>query len=156
MQDDFKNAFAARLKQQKQDDRKAERGKLKGLSAPTKGDVQGLPVRLGGTTRDGSLGDFRSAFDTITSLNIKEWQDEEYGIVGVLLLSVVTLVLGFQYAFADAPDLGTNFAGGMEMTRGAEREQMTDKQIMLERCLGDAYSGGEQRMCKMKYGGSLF
>lgn len=30
MQDDLKNAFAARLKQQKQDDRKAERGKLKG------------------------------------------------------------------------------------------------------------------------------
>eukprot|EP00325_Prymnesiales_sp_UTEX-LB-985_P022659 CAMPEP_0174736720 /NCGR_PEP_ID=MMETSP1094-20130205/67163_1 /TAXON_ID=156173 /ORGANISM="Chrysochromulina brevifilum, Strain UTEX LB 985" /LENGTH=193 /DNA_ID=CAMNT_0015939867 /DNA_START=62 /DNA_END=643 /DNA_ORIENTATION=+ len=144
---DLRDAFANQLKKQKQDDRK----KLKGLGAPTKPDVEGLPIRLGGTTRDGSLGDLRASWQTLLSLDIKQWQQEEYGIVGVLVLSVVSVILGFNYAFAPVPDIGSNAPGGIERASGAALDAMDEKQRKLEACLADAYGGSEQRMCNIKY-----
>jgi hypothetical protein len=134
-----------------------ERQKLKGLGAPERPDVQGLPIRLGGTTRDGSLGDFRATLETLKGLrDVRSWQAEEYGLAGVLALFLATAIYGYNLAFSPPADIGTELPGGMVRSTGADLADMTETQRLRESCLADAYGGSEQLACKIKYGGKPF
>ena len=132
--DDMLGAFAARrneeVKGEKQKNRKPGEG-------PATQDREGLPIRLGGDVRDASLGDLRAAWNSFP-LDVRDWRQEEYGLVGVLLLTVITIAWGYNFAFGEPVTEQVPIP-----TSDRERE--------LYACLADAFGGSEKLICNVKY-----
>lgn len=83
---------------------KAARPKKPGEGAPTRTDVEGLPIRLGGSARDGSLGDLRAAAQNWEVLrDPRNWEAEEYGLLGVIAFTVAAIVWGYATYVAPPP-----------------------------------------------------
>ena len=94
------------------------------------------PIRKGGTVRDGSLGDFRAAFNRLS--NVKDWDTEEYGLILAIVFTVIVpAIWGYNYVF------------------GEKTEPKIDTTTELGRCLYDSYGSSEKQLCKMKYGGAV-
>ena len=74
----------------------------KGEGAPTR--EASFPVRLGGSTRDGSLGDIRAAVNSAKTLsNPKDWQAEEIGLIGVFVAFIAATSFLYNTYVADKP-----------------------------------------------------
>jgi hypothetical protein len=134
---DFLASFAARRAAEKEAERMANR--KPGQGPAKKADIEGLPIRLGGTTRDGSLGNVRAGWEQLKILSPSEWQSEEIGLIGILLLTVVTFAWGYNYVFA--PDVVPDAP-----------IPTTQKERDLYLCLADAFGGSEKLACNIKYG----
>ena len=134
---DFLASFAARRAAEKEAERMANR--KPGQGPAKRADVEGLPIRLGGTTRDGSLGNVRAGWEQLKILSPSEWQSEEIGLIGILLLTVVTFAWGYNYVFA--PDVVPDAP-----------IPTTQKERDLYLCLADAFGGSEKLACNIKYG----
>ena len=144
----------------------------KGEGAPERGDVEGLPIRMGGATRDGSLGDLRAAANTLKTLsNPRDWQAEEYGLIAVIL-SFVAGTAFFYYSYVYVPPISTEVPvtpAQAALTRAInacgdqacidrvtiENEPAIVQERQLDDCMGRAFSNTERNMCKSKYGGAL-
>ena len=153
-------AFAARVQQQ---------NLKKGEGAPTR-DAS-FPVRLGGSTRDGSLGDLRAAFNNLKSIRSpRDLEAEELGLLGVILSFVVgTAFFYFTYVADPTPTEEVKVskaqaelsralaecgdAACMERVR-AEKEPAVILERQLDDCFAKAFSGTERNICKRKFGGA--
>lgn len=164
-------AFAAAAKKNKAEAKKNKPLK-KGEGAPSKGDVEGLPIRMGGTKRDGSLGDLRAAANTLKTLsNPRDWQAEEYGFISVILAFVLGTAFFYNTYVADAP-IAKEFVASkatVALTKAiaecdsqecitrvqAEKEPAIVLENQLEGCMDRAFSGTERNICKSKFGGAM-
>ena len=163
----FSDAFASFAKKEKP---------LKpGQGGAKRDDVKGLPIRLGGTTRDGSLGSLRAAAKNWQVLrDPRNWESEEFGLIGVIAITVLSIWYGYvTYVSPSAPALRYGDAGYVspaqivrtnklascagdatcEQQVMQETQAKLDKQMDLDRCLNDAFGGTEKRMCQQKFGG---
>lgn len=134
---DFFAAFAAKRAEEKEKEREANR--KPGQGAAKKADVQGLPIRLGGTTRDGSLGDVRAGWEQFVRLNPKEWESEEFGLLGIFALTAISIIWGYNTAFAENVMVEAPIP-------------TTDSERALYSCLADAFGNSEKLACNIKYG----
>ena len=149
-------AFAAKKKEPK-----------KGLGAPTR-DAS-LPIRLGGTTRDGSLGDLRAAWAGLTSG--KPLEAEEYGLFAVILSFIAGTAFFYSAYVADkAPEEVQIGPAQQALTRALDKcddtacVQRVKSELMpavyqenqLDDCLDKAFSGTERGLCKKKFGSGGF
>lgn len=96
--DDEGSAFAAFVQQ-------VAGKKLKpGEGAPQRTDVRGLPIRLGGTERDGSLGELRAAANALKSLgDPRAWEAEEVGLACALAFVAASFIWGYA-TYVRPPD----------------------------------------------------
>ena len=130
-----------------------------------------FPVRLGGSTRDGSLGDLRAATNTLKTLsNPRDWQAEEFGIIA----AIVSIFAGYQFFYqsyvADAPPEAAPSAGKASQALSRAMAECTDQACMdrvqkelgeaviverqLDDCIDKAFSNTERNICKQKFGGA--
>ena len=123
-------AFAARVR--------GETPLKPGEGSAVRPDVKGLPIRLGGTARDGSLGDLRAASKTVA--DVKNWGTEEVGLLGVFAFLVISYAWGYNEYVVDKPP--------------ADDEIYTGN-YALDRCMNDAFGGSEKMTCKAQFGGPL-
>lgn len=160
---DVNNAFAAAFARSKKP--------KPGEGAPEKADVRGLGIRRGGTTRDGSLGDVRAAWNTIKTLsNPKDWQAEEFGFIGVLLSFVFATLFFYNTYVADKQPVALKDSQAVialqtalaECTNQecldrvtAEKEPAVIKERKLDDCMDRAFSNSERNICKSKFGGAM-
>ena len=74
----------------------AAKPKKPGEGAATRTDVRGLPIRLGGETRDNSLGSLRAAAQNLEVLkDPRQWQAEEIGLLAALGSIFAAIVWGY-------------------------------------------------------------
>jgi len=159
---DDENAFAAFAKQVRQQNLK------KGEGAPTK-DAS-LPIRLGGATRDGSLGDVRAAWNNLKSIRSpRDLGSEELGLLGVFA-SFIAGTAFFYYSYvAPPPKPEAKLSAGQQELRTrlaacdssacmqrvqAEMEPTLVLERQLDDCFDKAFSGTERNMCKQRFGGA--
>jgi hypothetical protein len=160
---DDENAFAAFAKQVRQQNLK------KGEGAPTK-DAS-LPIRLGGATRDGSLGDVRAAWNNLGSIRSpRDLGGEEIGLLTVFAIFGASTAF-FYYTYVDPPKPSgeVQISAGQQELRAritacdssacVERAQAEmEPTLVLERQLDDcnakAFSSTERNLCKKKFGGA--
>lgn len=146
---------------------KSAQPKKPGEGAPKKPDVQGLSVRLGGTTRDGSLGDLRAAAQLWPILrDPRNWEAEEIGLLGVIAFTAAAFFYGYSTYVAPPPPQASGpskaaivrqqrldaCAGdaACEQTAMADTEAALEKERQLEACLDYAYGASEKRICQFK------
>lgn len=55
---------------------------------------ENLPIRLGGTVRDNSLGSIRAAFKLDVLKDPRNWQAEEFGLLGAILFTFAAFYIG--------------------------------------------------------------
>jgi len=156
------DAFASFVNQNK--------AKKPGEGAPSRTDVKGLPIGKGGETRDTSLGSIRAALQNWEVLkDPRNWQAEEFGLVGALGLIAGAIVWGY-FTYAEPPEVKAPGPSRAVVVREAKIAECKgdsvceekaiestagaiEQQKQLDGCLYYAFGGDEKRMCQMKYGG---
>lgn len=156
------DAFANFVKQSKP--------KKPGEGAAARTDVKGLPIGKGGDTRDTSLGSIRAALQNWEVLkDPRNWQAEEFGLVGALGLMAAAIVWGY-FTYVSPPEAMAPGPSKAVVAREAKIAECKgdsaceqkavessadaiEKQKQLDGCLYYAFGGDEKRMCQMKYGG---
>lgn len=140
-----------------------------GEGAPKRTDVKGLPIRLGGNVRDGSLGSFRAAGKNLDVLkDPRNWETEEFGLLGVIVFTVAAFSYGYIEYVADKPDIApapgqaaivrqqkvAACAGDTKCIQAAvdSTQEAMEKEGALKGCLGYAFGRTEKQMCEDKYG----
>ena len=155
---------------------KASKPKKPGEGAPTREDVRGLPIRLGGDVRDNSLGSLRAAAKNIDVLkNPRNWETEEIGLLAVIAFTVGALTWGY-FTYVSPPEPvapGPSAATVVRQKKIAQCEQegkgaactqeaidsteaALESERQLDQCLNYAFGGSEKRMCQNKYGTKAF
>ena len=159
-EDEVKNAFAAfgaSLRKPK-----------KGEGAPTR--EASFPIRLGGSTRDGSLGDIRAAVNSAKTLsNPKDWQAEEIGLIGVFVAFIAATSFLYNTYVADKPPPEAKASPAQAALQKAladcgdqacldrvyaEKEPAVIQERQLDNCMDKAFSNTERNICKRKFGGA--
>ena len=140
-----------------------------GEGAPKRTDVKGLPIRLGGNVRDGSLGSFRAAGKNLDVLkDPRNWETEEFGLLGVIVFTVAAFSYGYIEYVADKPDIApapgqaaivrqqkvAACAGDTKCIQAAvdSTQEAMEKEGALKGCLNYAFGRTEKQMCEDKYG----
>ena len=149
---------------------KSSRPLKPGEGAPSRADVRGLPIRKGGTVRDGSLGDIRAALQLGSVLkDPRNWQAEEFGLVGVIGFIAASFFYGYV-TYVNPAEKGPppesaavierrnklSACGDDEMCKSQAidaTEAAIEKDRLLIGCLNDAFGSTEKRICQSKYGG---
>lgn len=110
-----------------------------GEGAPKRTDVTGLPIRLGGAVRDGSLGDLRAASTSPLFGDPRKWQAEEFGLVGAIGFVVGSLAWGYFTYVTPAPEICTasRASGGLCVQESGAR-------VALDRQLAACAAGDER------------
>ena len=85
--------------------------------------------------RDNSLGDLRAATNRLKQ--VRDWDQEEYGLVAAVLTVVLSICWFYGTYVADKPEV-------------AKKVPETELEICLDRNYG-----ADKRVCKFKYGGAL-
>lgn len=159
----FSDAFASLAK--------AAKPQKPGEGAAQRTDVKGLPIRLGGSARDGSLGSIRAAGKNWEVLkDPRNWQSEEFGLIGVIVFTVAAFTWGyFEYvaepkAIAPPPlsqaalvrqqKVAACSEGDAKCAQAAldSTQAAIDNQNALDQCLNYAFGGTEKKMCNDRYG----
>merc|ERR1719424_418809 len=140
-----------------------------GEGAPQRQDVKGLPIRLGGNVRDGSLGSIRAAgknFDVLK--DPRNWETEEFGLVGVIVFTVAAFSWGYFEYVAPKPDIApapgqaaivrqqkvAACSGDTKCIQAAidSTQEAMENEGALKGCLNYAFGRTEKQMCEDKYG----
>ena len=134
-------------------------------------DVKGLPIRLGGTTRDGSIGSIRAAGKNWEVLkDPRNWQTEEFGLVGVIVFTIAAFAWGYNEYVAGPADMAPPPPSQAALVRQRKlaacaegdiqcRQEALDStqaaienQNALDQCMNYAFGNAEKNICKSKYG----
>lgn len=159
----FSDAFASLAK--------AAKPQKPGEGAAKRSDVKGLPIRLGGTTRDGSIGSIRAAGKNWEVLkDPRNWQTEEFGLVGVIVFTIAAFAWGYNEYVAGPADMAPPPPSQAALVRQRKlaacaegdiqcRQEALDStqaaienQNALDQCMNYAFGNAEKNICKSKYG----